>query len=146
VAGGCEQFISSGTISTLTGAASGALGREFGEGTGLKLGDMGVVVFGDKWTPVMIADGGPFMRLGEGSSRVFEALGESRCKKWSNDGLTCVGPGHVYPYRNFGLERNVIFILYPNSRAEDISPANAASKICAFAKAKLGLTGGAMCP
>lgn len=133
-------------LSSLTGAASGSLGREFGEKTALKLGDMGVVVFGDKWTPVMIADGGPFMRLGEGSSRVFEALGESRCKRWSPDGLTCIGPGNVYPYKNFGIGRDVIFILYPNSRAEDISAANALSKICDFAKAKLGLTGGAMCP
>jgi hypothetical protein len=133
-------------LSTLTGAAGGALGKEFANKTGLQLGDMGVVVFGDKWTPVLIADSGPFMRLGEGSSRVFEAIGQSRCKKWSADGLTCVGPGHVYPYKNFGLARDVLFILYPNSRSEDIAPANAVSKICAFAKAKLGLTGGAMCP
>ena len=43
------------------------------------------------------------MRLGEGSSRVFEAIGESRCKKWNSDQTACIGPGHVYPYKNFGL-------------------------------------------
>lgn len=134
-------------LANLTGAASAGLGREFADTTGLRLGDMGIVVYRDRWTPVMIADGGPFMRLGEGSSRVFEAIGESRCKKWSTDGQTCVGTGQgAYPYRNFGLGRNVLFVLYPNSRAADITPANALGKMCGFAKAKLGLSGGEMCP
>lgn len=46
------------------------------------MGNMGIVIYRDKWTPAFIADGGPFMRLGEGSSKVFEVLGETRCKKW----------------------------------------------------------------
>lgn len=134
-------------LARLTGAASGALGREFADKTGLRLGDMGVVVYRDRWTPVLIGDGGPFMRLGEGSSRVFEAIGESRCRRWSADGLTCVGMGGgAYPYRNSGLGRNVLFIVYPNSRAHDITAQNALGKLCAFAKAKLGLSGGDMCP
>lgn len=133
-------------LRTLTGSASRELGEEFAVRTGLRLGDMGVVVFRDKWAPVLIGDGGPFMRLGEGSSRVFEAIGQSRCKKWSADGLACVGTGNgAYPYRNFGLGSDVLFILYPGSHAQDITPANAVSKLCAFARDKLGLTGGAMC-
>ena len=69
-------------LSKITGNKSGMMGRLFAEKTGLHLGDMGVVIYKDHWTPVLIGDGGPFMRLGEGSSRVFEAIGESRCKKW----------------------------------------------------------------
>ncbi len=84
-------------VSKITGSKSGEMGRMFAAKTGLRLGDMGVVVYKDHWTPVLIGDGGPFMRLGEGSSRVFEAIGESRCKKWSDDGQTCIGPGNVYP-------------------------------------------------
>ncbi len=45
------------------------MGRMFADKTGLRLGDMGVVVYKDRWTPVLIADGGPFMRLGEGSEQ-----------------------------------------------------------------------------
>jgi hypothetical protein len=40
----------------------------------------------------------------------------------------------------------VIFIVYPGSRDTDLKPENAISKLCAFAKQKLNLTGGAMCP
>ncbi|HEV7317330.1 MAG TPA: hypothetical protein VGO04_01800 [Ensifer sp.] len=133
-------------IAKITGNRSGEIGRVFANKTGLRLGDMGVVVYKDRWTPILIGDGGPFMRLGEGSSRVFEAIGESRCKKWNTDGTACVGPGNVYPYRNFGLSGDVIFIAYPGSRNTGLTPANAISTLCTFAKQKLGLTGGEMCP
>lgn len=130
----------------ITGDKSKAMGRMFADKTGLRMGDMGVVIYKDGWTPVLIGDGGPFMRLGEGSSRVFEAIGETRCKTWSEDGQTCTGAGNVYPYKNYGLSKDVIFILYPGSRQADITPANAIEKMCAFAKEKLGLEGGRMCP
>jgi hypothetical protein len=134
-------------IKKLTGSASTALGNEFVQKTKLKLGDMGVVIYQDKWTPVMLADGGPFMRLGEGSSRVFESIGQSRCKKWNADNTICIGQGgNAYPYRNFGIGSGVLFILYPGSQAADITSSNALAKLCAFAKAKLNLTGGAACP
>jgi len=134
-------------LKKLTGADSDALGREYRDKTGLSLGDMGVVVYEDKWSPVLIADGGPFMRLGEGSSGLFEALGQSRCKQWNAERTACVGPGdNKYPYKNFGLSRNVIFILYPGSRSRDITPDNAVATLCAFAEANLHLTGSAFCP
>lgn len=134
-------------ISKITGNRSREIGREFAKKTGLALRDMGVVIYKDKWSPVFIADGGPFMRLGEGSARLFEALGETRCKKWNNDGSHCVGPGHdEYPYRNFGLPANVVFILYPGSGKSSMTPDEAISEICAFSKKKLGLTGSATCP
>jgi hypothetical protein len=133
-------------LSRITGSRSSEMGRLFAKKTGLRLGDMGVVVYKDRWTPVSIGDGGPFMRLGEGSSRVFEAIGETRCKRWSSDGQTCTGPGNVYPYKNFGLARDVIFIAYPGSSSSEITPQNALPKLCSFAKQKLGLEGGAMCP
>jgi hypothetical protein len=108
---------------------------------------MGVVIFKDKWSPVFIADGGPFMRLGEGSARLFENLGQTRCKKWDEQLQRCVGPGvPVYPYKNFGLGKDVVFILYPGSGKPGMTPETAMAEICAFAKQKLGLTGGSACP
>lgn len=134
-------------IRKITGNRARLIGSEFASKTGLALRDMGVVIYKDKWSPVFIADGGPFMRLGEGSARLFEALGETRCKKWNNDGSHCVGPGHYeYPYRNFGLSANVVFILYPGSGKPSMTPDGAISEICAFAKQKLKLTGSATCP
>lgn len=133
-------------VSKLSGAAAPALGRAFSEKTGLALGDMGVAIYRDRWTPVLIGDGGPFMRLGEGSSRVFEALGESRCRLWDAAGTTCVGPGRAYPYRNSGIGSGVVFIVYPRSRDPGLTPGNAIARLCAFARSKLGLTGGSTCP
>ena len=88
-----------------------------------------------------------FMRLGEGSTRVFEGVGPSRCKGWNADKSRCVGdvPGK-YPYRNFGIQKDVVFIIYPGSAKADIAPGNAIAAICAFAKEKLGLTGSSNCP
>ena len=135
-----------------------ARGQRFAKTTGLKMGDMGVAIYGKRWTPVFIADGGPFMRLGEGSSRVFEELGQSRCKKWNADHTICIGPGNSpenncsakpskseYPYCNFGISRDVIFILYPNSRDAELSAQNARKKLCDFAQSKLKLTGSSYC-
>lgn len=132
--------------SALTGPAAPALGRAFSEKTMLRLGDMGVAILGDRWTPVLIGDGGPFMRVGEGSSRVFEALGESRCRRWNADRTACVGVGGAYPYRNSGVSRGVLFILYPGSRDAGMTPANAIGRMCAFARSKLGMAGGSTCP
>jgi hypothetical protein len=134
-------------LKALTGDAAKTLGAEFAKQTGLGMGDMGVVIYADQWTPVFIADGGPFMKLGEASSRVFESIGRSRCKGWDTARLHCIGSvAGKYPYRNFGLSRDVVFILYPGSARRDMTAASAIATICDFAQQRLGLTGSATCP
>jgi hypothetical protein len=135
----------------LSGARSAELGAEFAATTGLKMGDMGVAIYRDRWTPVFIADGGPFMRLGEGSARVFEELGQTRCSEWNTERTRCVGTAQRQrdgdsPYIDSGLSRNVVFILYPGSARPELTSANAIATICTFAREKLGLTGSTMCP
>lgn len=134
-------------VEKLTKDAHKQLGAEFRSITKLKMRDMGVVIYGDKWSPAFIADGGPFMRLGEASARVFKNLGEDRCRKWSSDGKRCVGPdGKLYPYVNAGVDERVIFILYPGSGKAEMTADNALATICQFAKEKLELTGSSSCP
>jgi hypothetical protein len=134
-------------LERITRTAHRTIGGEFRRVTGLDRLDMGVVIYRDRWTPVFIADGGPFMRLGEASPRVFEALGQSRCRKWNAAKTRCVGNGgQQYPYINSGIGADVIFILYPDSAAAGLTPANAIATICAFAREKLGLTGSPNCP
>ncbi len=131
----------------ITGDQHRSIGREFAGLTNLKMGDMGVVIYRDQWSPVFIADGGPFMRLGEGSARLFENLGESRCKKWDDASQRCVGPGNAqYPYKNVGVGSKVVFVLFPNSKPVDMTPDNAIAMICQFAAEKMQLKGGKMCP
>jgi hypothetical protein len=134
-------------LSRITRSAAKELGAEFVQRTGLRFGDMGVVIYRDQWTPVIVGDGGPFMRIGEASAKVFEAIGQSRCRGWNSDKSRCTGPaGGGYPYKNFGIDRDVLFIVWPNSGVGDIGPENALATLCSFAHAKLGLAGSEACP
>jgi hypothetical protein len=121
-------------------AVRAQLGDEFRSRTHLMPWDMGIVIYEDKWTPVFIADTGPFMKIGEASVRVFEELGQSRCLHWDSAKKTrCVGKtkGEL-PYENSGIPGDVLFIAWPNSaKAGDLTPDNAIRKICDFAMGKL---------
>jgi hypothetical protein len=44
--------------------------------SGLAIGDYGVVIVGDRIVPVIIADGGPAYKIGEGSTALLKALSE----------------------------------------------------------------------
>lgn len=102
---------------------------EFRDKTGLKQGDLGVVVFKDKIVPVFIADGGPHNKLGEGSNALFKGLGEDRCREWGAN-------GHCRKYKNASIERGVLTFLFPNSRISGLNPENALEKVRAEALAK----------
>ncbi len=130
----------------VSGAAAHRLSLEFRNKTKLDRGDLGVIVFGGAWTPAIIADGGPFMKIGEASSRAFENLNQSRCRQWDAKGVHCVGPdGRLYPYKDYSIGRGVIFIAFPRSRPANLTADNAVSLACAEARAQLGLVGG-KCP
>lgn len=114
------------------------LGGEFSKLSGIRFWDMGIVIYRDRWSPVIVADGGPFMRIGEAASRVFENLGESRCRKWSDDGGRCIGIEGEQPYDNRGLDdANALYIVWPGSRNSSLNKENAVQKLCAFARSKL---------
>lgn len=100
--------------------------REFRRLTGVQIGDLGIVVYGDAVIPVFVADGGPHNKLGEGSSRVHELIGEGKClpgkrrddgtrlpaeKRWTSD-LYCLG------YRNVSEPHDVLTFIFPGSRNE----------------------------
>lgn len=69
--------------------------REFREKTGIGWGDFGVVIANGKTVPVIVADGGPANKIGEGSTALLQAL--------SNDGRTRT------------IASGVTFILFPRS-------------------------------
>jgi hypothetical protein len=96
--------------------------QEFRDKTGINKGDLGIVVYKDKIVPVFVADGGPYNKLGEGSSALFKALGEDRCRLWRAD-------GHCERYRDFSIPGSVLFFLFPNSKLDDINPENALDRI-----------------
>jgi hypothetical protein len=131
------------------------LKSEFQTVTKVRPWNMGVVVFRDRWTPVFVADTGPFNKIGEASVRVFEELGQSRCKKWNSDYSHCVGVGDKKsPYIESGLNDpdtgketdKALFVVWPGSaKFGDLTPSNAICKVCEFAASKLGLLGADIC-
>lgn len=96
--------------------------KEFREKTGINKGDLGIAVYKDRIVPVFVADGGPHNKLGEGSAALLKALGEDRCRRWSDD-------GHCQSYRDVSVSAGVLFFLFPNSKIEDISPDNALERV-----------------
>ncbi len=72
------------------------------------IGDFGIVIYKDKLIPVIVADGGPDFRIGEGSAALFRAVGEERCGIF--DGEQCA------KFKNFGIDKNVLFFVFPNSK------------------------------
>ena len=99
-----------------------ATSSEFRNKTGVAMGDLGVVVYKDRVIPVFVADGGPFNKLGEGSSALFREIGEDRCNRRNSDG-NCTN------FRNTSIVGKVLFFVFPKSKISDLSPDNAISKI-----------------
>ena len=123
--------------------------------TGVHLWNLGVIIFRDRWTPAFVAETGPFSKIGEASVRVFEELGQSRCKKWNANQTHCIGENKKHsPYIEAGLNDPItgketdqaVFIVWPASaQFGDLTPKNAICKACEMATLKLGLKGAAIC-
>jgi hypothetical protein len=113
--------------------------EEFQNATKVGPGDMGIVIYGGKWTPVFVADIGPINRLGEASSAVHKAVWKDRCAKKAPDGEHCAS------YIDSGVDGKVVYVVVPNSRDPKMTPDNAIDLMCAFAKEKFKLSGGATC-
>jgi hypothetical protein len=79
-------------------APAGINKKEFGDLSGLAMGDVGVVIANGKTIPVIIADGGPAYKIGEGSTALLAAL--------SSDGKPRTIAGKVtlvlFPKSGFG--------------------------------------------
>lgn len=112
----------------------------FEKKTGVKLGDLGIVVYKDKVVPVFIADSGPYNKLGEGSSLLHQLIGEDKCKagKRRTDGKTrpdkrWTSDAYCTDYKNASVADKVLFFIFPNSKIPGLSPTNATAKINAEA-------------
>lgn len=70
--------------------------------------DFGVVIYNGKIVPVMVADGGPENKIGEGSAALLRAIGQDRCTKF--EGTQCV------KYLDHSADENALYFIFPNSR------------------------------
>jgi hypothetical protein len=97
-----------------------AIAGEFRELTGVGQGDFGVVITPTEVIPVLVADGGPFPKLGEGSIALHRRLGRELCATKDGEGrcVTVKRPLSSHP-------GPLITVLFPSSRRRDLNPGNA---------------------
>jgi hypothetical protein len=92
---------------------------EFSERTGVQVGDFGVVIANGVVVPVIVADTGPYAKLGEGSLALHEKLGRKLCVERGASGA-CT---HVVDEME-SITGDVTTVLFPNTARPDLTPSN----------------------
>jgi hypothetical protein len=94
---------------------------EFARRTGVHVGDFGVVLWHGRTVPVIVADTGPYAKLGEGSLALHRLLGRDQCTKRNRRGVCVAVVGDMASIRD-----DVITILFPGTARSDLTPDNIA--------------------
>jgi hypothetical protein len=100
-----------------------ALSREFQTLTNVHVGDVGMVLTATQAIPVIIGDGGPFSKLGEGSIALHRALGRELCATQNSDGACRKMAPHMG-----SLSGPFVTIVFLGSRISGLTPANIATR------------------
>lgn len=95
---------------------------EFSRLTGVHVGDFGVVIARGRIVPVIVADTGPYSKLGEGSLALHRALGHEQCVTRDRRGVCS-----RVDDEGQSLSANVTTILFPGSARNDLTPGTIAA-------------------
>ena len=118
---GPNDFVNAEDVSfVVTPQTSTTFRTSFKKDTGIRLGDLAVVIKGERCSFGLIADEGPAYRIGEASLKAHEDLGNPQCKTpGQHPCMKLIGGGD-----GVGIASGVTFILFPQSRP---NPLNAAT-------------------
>jgi hypothetical protein len=105
-------------------AGPGNMQGEFTRRTGIDVGDFGVVIARGRTVPVIVADTGPYPKLGEGSLALHRLLGRELCRRRNDKGV-CLAFVPENTMESIG--GGVTTILFPRSARRDLTPANIAT-------------------
>ncbi len=97
---------------------------EFTRLTGVHVGDFGVVIANGRTIPVIVADTGPYSKLGEGSLALHRALDHEQCVG-RKDGEVC----RRVDNEGESITSDVTTVLFPGSAREGLTPANIGSVV-----------------
>ncbi len=97
---------------------------EFSRLTGVRTGDLGVVVYHGRVVPVIVADTGPYALLGEGSLALHRALGRELCKR-RDAASTC----RAVLDEVDSIDGDVTTVLFPGSAPPGLTPATIAGVV-----------------
>jgi glycosyl hydrolase group 75 (putative chitosanase) len=85
-------------------------GGSFGSKTGLAIGDMAIVIFGDKIAAAICGDLGPTKKIGEGSIRIHEHVHPP-----APDPCIRNDQGFCRRIHNVSIDEDVLFFAFPGS-------------------------------
>ena len=88
---------------------------EFTRLTGVGVGDFGVVMWRGRTVPVIVADTGPWPKLGEGSLALHRALGHDECRRRDAGGVCRGGSNDME-----SIPRGVVTVLFPGTARPDL--------------------------
>lgn len=97
---------------------------EFSRLTGVRTGDLGVVIYRGRVVPVIVADTGPYALLGEGSLALHRALGRDWCRRRDAAG-TCRAVADEVE----SIDGDVTTVLFPGSAPQGLTPATIAATV-----------------
>ena len=97
-------------------SAPGEPRGEFTRRTGVGVGDFGVVIWRGRAVPVIVADTGPYPKLGEGSLALHRALGHEQCPE-RDAADVCRGGSDAMK----SIEHDVTTVLFPGSARGDLT-------------------------
>lgn len=89
---------------------------EFTRLTGVGLGDFGVVIWRGRTVPVIVADTGPWSKLGEGSLALHRALGHDECRRRDAQGVCRGGSDDMG-----SIEGDVVTVVFPGTARSDLT-------------------------
>jgi hypothetical protein len=91
--------------------------QSFFRRNGIKLGDIAAVIFKDKIEYAIFADVGPQTKMGEGSIALAQSLGHNPFKIVNGK-----------PIVKFGIPKDVIYIIFPQTRVTPLTPGTVVEK------------------
>ena len=89
---------------------------EFTRLTGVGVGDFGVVVWRGRTVPVIVADTGPWPKLGEGSLALHRELGHDQCRQRDAAGVCRGGSDDMA-----SIDGGVVTVLFPGTARPDLA-------------------------
>jgi Fungal chitosanase of glycosyl hydrolase group 75 len=98
--------------------------HSFERASGVTVGDLAVVMYGQRCVYGIVADSGPYYRIGEASIAMHEALGNPQCASSTRPCPRLIANG-----MGVGIAEGVGFLIFPRSRPTDLSADNILQKI-----------------
>ncbi len=90
------------------------------QGVGVQIGDIAAVVYNGRVRYALVADSGPACKIGEGSMKLHDELGNPACVAYDTNGI-------CNRASNRGIPKDVLYFIFPHSAgliAKGLTPEN----------------------